>query len=89
MSGGLAVRFLSLYDGCKQSRTPAQCRDLVIKTMPRMVRGYLVAYDTCLKSRVLNEERCREIFAPSPEGTSPIKLLAIGLLIGYVIGKVL
>ena len=89
MSNYIGNKFLSLYDGCKQNRSPSECRDMVIRTVPPMVRGYLAAYDACLMSRILGVEGCRKMFAPAREGISPLKAVGIGVLVGFIIGRVL
>jgi hypothetical protein len=80
----LAENFLKMYDTCKQTQSPEQCRELVMAATPKMVQGYLASYDTCL--RVFKPETCRKWLAPGRmRGT--IIALGIGAALGFLIGR--
>lgn len=82
----IADKLLTVYDGCKEKRTPDQCRQYVIDATPRLVRAYLTAYDVCQKG--FSTERCRRLFAPPRDRTARSGLLT-GVIIGFIIGKLL
>lgn len=82
----LADRFLTLYDGCKERRTPQECRKSVMDAAPGLVRAYLISYDGCLK--LLPQETCRKLFAPPKRRQGvPLWALFAGVGIALVLGR--
>lgn len=80
----LAANFLNVYDACKRSRSPQQCRQYVGTVVPTMINTYLASYDACC--RAFDAESCRKYFAPEREKIERWKLCAafgLGLLIGW------
>lgn len=82
----LADRFLTLYDGCKQARSPEECRQVVINAVPTVMRSYLGAYDSCL--RLFKPETCRKVFAPTRERSGLIAFAA-GAASGFLLSRLL
>lgn len=80
----LAENFLKMYDTCKRTQSPEQCRNLVMAATPKMVQGYLISYDTCLKA--FTPETCRKWLAPSKTRAIVIAL-GIGAALGFLIGR--
>lgn len=81
-----ADKFLTLYDNCKRTRPPGECRDHVIAAAPALIKTYLITYDAC--SRALGRDACRKVFAPAKREGVPLWALAVAAGVGYLIGRV-
>ena len=84
----IGVRFLQIYDSCKQSQTPEQCRDMVMAAAPALIRSYLGGYDLCLRG--FSQETCRRVFLPAKTPRTRAALwFGAGVAVGFIIRKVL
>lgn len=76
--------FLSMFDTCIMTNNEQYCVDMVANAAPTAVKAYLAVYSGCRK--VAGADTCRNLMAPK-SSISPIIILLIGGVIGYIVGK--